>query len=175
MDNEFEFDNRGKIFSPITGNSSTEETDSKPQRGTISDAWLSAIAKLVEERQANPFLTVMHVFAPAEFDRVSKTFRVITGEDRPSFNLRKVIPMTAFIRTGDNGETIFGLQQKFYADVDKNTFVHFAPDMHYSWGGKKQLTTLTLRLGSPSPKVVREQIYRLVQEASSFSILYAKN
>lgn len=117
----------------------------------------------------------MHIYAPAEFDKVSKTFRVITDQNSPNFNLRRVIPMTAFIRTGDNGETIFGLQQKFYADIDKKTFVHFAPDIHYSWGDKKHLTTLTLRLGNPDREIIRKQIYRLIQEATGFLVLYSKN
>ncbi len=114
----------------------------------------------------------MHIYAPACFDKVNKTFKLMDKSVMTKFNFRRELPMTAFVRNGSQGELIFGLQQKFHAKVSKNTFVHFQPDMHYDWGGKDDLVTITVRLGNPDSAQVKTQILRLVQEASGFMLLY---
>lgn len=127
----------------------------------------------------DPYLSVCHYYVPIIYR--SDVYRFSLIEDERFKNTLKILNqnkdffMTCFVRTGNNGETIVGLQQKFIGTVPKRSLVSFKKNFHYRWTSSKQkVVTITHQVGDISSKGLYEGAMRLVRECESFLITHTK-
>jgi len=83
--------------------------------------------------------------------------------------------MNLKIIRGKANSTHLTLEQTFCGKVPDATFIKFKPSVYYKWNNKKGIITLSTKLGTLKPELIKKQAENLLDHCKEFYYLYTEN